>query len=71
MKDQYKLNKELSTMDKKKVKYMKNPKMIRKMIKIYNSTCKKCKNLMTQNPKRPMSDYCEECRDMMERVYDK
>lgn len=44
---------------------MKNP---RSFITIYNRMCRKCKQLVQQNSKRPMDDYCIRCKVMIGKV---
>jgi len=57
---QTKRNEVMKTADKHKLRFLK--KRSTKIVRLYNSSCDKCKELIMQNPSRPYEDYCEECQ---------
>ena len=50
-------NKELS------FKILKSPKIIKQYMKLYNSMCVDCRKKVLVNPKTPIDDYCDACKN--------
>jgi len=61
----------LKGFDKKMLREAKKPKNVLKWIKIYNNMCNKCKQMALANTRRPIEDYCDDCQQMMEKIYEK
>ena len=43
-------------------------KNFNKFQKIYKNLCKGCKTKCLKNSRRPMTEYCEDCQKMMEKI---
>jgi len=39
-----------------------------KYVKAYNTMCRPCKHLVSTNSSRPMSDYCDKCQEMFNKL---
>lgn len=52
-----------------KRKLARSPRLVKKMVKIYNKMCSPCRALLRpvalSGRTRPMEDYCEDCQKMM------
>ena len=46
-------------------------RLARDIQKLYNKMCRPCQIKYFQNPRRPVSDYCSRCQDMIKQVYEK
>lgn len=59
-------------MTDKKTKIMdglaKNPKIVLKIQKIFNSFDMRCRQMALTNPSRPMSDYCSKCQKKAKKI---
>lgn len=48
----------------------KNPfESTRKIQKMFNCMCGRCKQLATSNPRRSFDDYCDNCKSKMKKIW--
>ena len=45
-----------------------NPRMVKKFIRVYNRLCKPCGDMCRADSMTPMDKYCPECKNMMKEV---
>lgn len=66
--DKEQTNRFLSKQSREKMMAMRNPKTIKKFIKIFNNLCNGCKQMVMKFPAMKYEEYCEDCKKMIDKI---
>lgn len=66
--DREQTNRFLSKQPREKVAALKNPKTIKKFIRIFNNLCRDCRAKAMKFPSMKYGEYCQDCRKMIDKI---